>query len=210
MSPSPSAAPTVAVHPEATADPRTSRWVVPAGTFDFVGAPRVVPGALQALLDDGSLSAIAVEPAAVLTTAGVGNPLADPAGPDPTTDTSETWHTLGGPVRRALLAALADPTDWQAASSLDALPGAVLAAAVEQIIAGEVGAYVRSHGGSAQLVRVEGSVATIALDGACSGCPARGATLGLRFGRAVEALCPGAEVVLEENGVPLLLRWGRR
>lgn len=193
MSPSP-AAPTVAVHPEATADPRTIRWVVPAGTFDFVGAPRVVPGALQALLDDGTLSSVVVEPAAVLTTA----PAAD------------AWRTLGARVRTALIRALADPAGWLPPTGSASLPGSVLAAAVEEVIAGEVGAYVRSHGGSARLVRIEGSIATIALDGACSDCPARGATLGLRFGRAVAALCPGAEVVLEENGRPLLLRWGRR
>lgn len=182
----------LSVHSEATEDPRTIRWVVPAGTFDFVGSPRVVPPALQALRDDGTLTRIVVEPAAVLLS------------------TDGDWRTLGGPVRTALISALAEPSGWQPATGQDALPGAVLAAAVEQVIAGEVGAYVRSHGGSAHLVRVEGTVATIALDGACADCPARGATLGLRFGHAVEALCPGAEVVLEENGRPLLLRWGRR
>ena len=57
----------IAVHPEATDDPRTIRWVVPAGTFTFVGTPRAVPAGLQALLDDGSLTAIVVEPASLLT-----------------------------------------------------------------------------------------------------------------------------------------------
>lgn len=182
----------IAVHPEATDDPRTIRWVVPAGTFTFVGTPRAVPAGLQALLDDGSLTAIVVEPASLLTS------------------TDGDWRTLGAPVRSALVRALADPPGWLAPAGTPPVPGAVLAAAVEQVIAGEVGGYVRSHGGTARLVRVEGSVATIALSGACSDCPARGATLGLRFGRAVAALCPGAEVVLEENGRPLLLRWGRR
>lgn len=179
----------IAVHPEATADPRTVRWVVPAGTLDFVGVPQTIPAPLQALLDDGTLASLTVEPAAVLTTAAY----------------DDQWRTLGPRVRTALIDALTEPAEWRTADD-----GSVLAAAVEQVIAGEVGAYVRSHGGTARLVRVEGGVATIALDGACSDCPARGATLGLRFGRAVEALCPGAEVVLEENGKPLLLRWGRR
>lgn len=176
----------VPLHPEATGDPRTVRWVVPAGTLGFVGEPRLLPPALRALVDDGTLTAVLVEPAAVLLT------------------TDRDWRTVGAIVRTALAAALADPAGWQP----PARPASVLGAAVEEVIAGEVGAYVRSHGGSARLVKVEGSRATIALEGACSGCPARGATLGLRFGRAVGALCPGAEVVLEENGKPLLLRWG--
>lgn len=185
---SPAGATPPATHPEATGDPRTIRWVIPAGTLSFVGTPRAVPAVLQALVDDGSLTGVAVEPAAVLLTA------------------DGDWRTLGAPVRTALLAALTEPEGWQP----PARGASVLAAAVEEVIAGEVGDYVRSHGGAARLVRAEGSLATIALEGACSGCPARGATLGLRFGRAVEELCPGAEVMLEENGKPLLLRWGRR
>ncbi|QGF23386.1 NifU family protein [Raineyella fluvialis] len=183
-----SGAAVVALHPEATADPHTIRWVVPAGTLPFVGAPKAVPAALQALRDGGTLTSIVVEPTAVLLS------------------TDGDWRTLGAPVRKALAEALAEPSGWVA----PAQPGSVLASAVEEVIAGEVGEYVRSHGGRARLMRVEGSVATIALDGSCSSCPARGVTLGLRFGKAVDALCPGAEVVLEENGKPLLLRWGRR
>ncbi|SDB80365.1 Fe-S cluster biogenesis protein NfuA, 4Fe-4S-binding domain [Raineyella antarctica] len=178
----------IALHPEATEDPRTLRWVVPAGTLDFVGVPAAVPSPLAGLLADGTLTGLVVEPAAVLTTG------------------SGDWRTVGATVRTALVAALDEPEAWRAPADT---PRTVLAAAVEQVIAGEVGDYVRSHGGSARLVETEGSLATIALEGACSACPARGLTLDRRFSEAVAALCPGAEVRLEENGQPIWA-WLRR
>lgn len=181
----------VPLHPEATEDPRTIRWVVPAGILGFVGVPRAVPASLADLLADVTLESIRVEPAAVLTTS------------------AQNWRAIGARVRTALAAALEDPEGWGGPcageeGSVEAT--SVLEAAVGQVIAGEVGAYVRSHGGSARLVSVQGDVATIALDGACSACPARGITLDRRFSEAVGALCPGAEVRLEENGQPIW-RW---
>lgn len=178
----------IPLHPEATGDPRTVRWVVPAGTLRFVGIPQAVPAPLAALLGDGTLDRVSVEPAAVLTISG------------------RDWRVAGPAVRTALAQALADPNGWQPPAD----QGSVLAAAVEAVIAGEVGDYVRSHGGGARLVGVEGSTATVALDGACAACPARGLTLDERFSRAVEALCPGAEVRLQEAARrPLLFRIGR-
>lgn len=178
----------IPLHPEATGDPRTVRWVVPAGTLGFVGEPRCVPAPLAVLLGDGTLDRVSVEPAAVLTTSG------------------RDWRVVGPAVRTALTQALADPNDWRP----PAVQGSVLAAAVEAVIAGEVGDYVRSHGGSARLVGVEGSTATVALAGACATCPARGLTLDERFSRALEALCPGAQVRLEETPRrPLMFRIGR-
>lgn len=178
----------IPLHPEATADPHTIRWVVPAATLDFIGTPQSVPAPLATLLAEGTLTALTVEPAAVLTTS------------------DGDWRTLGARVRTVLAESLADPAGWRAPTE----HAPVLAAAVAEVIAGEVGEYVRSHGGTARLVGVEGSLATIALDGACASCPARGATLGLRFGRAVEALCPGAEVMLEETRRPPVFRIGPR
>ena len=178
----------IPLHPEATGDPRTVRWVVPAGTLRFVGIPQAVPAPLAALLGDGTLDRVSVEPAAVLTISG------------------RDWRVAGPAVRTALAQALADPNGWQPPAD----QGSVLAAAVEAVIAGEVGDYVRSHGGGARLVGVEGSTATVALAGACAACPARGLTLDERFSRAVEALCPGAQVRLEEARTPRLFRLGRR
>lgn len=191
----------VPLHPEATEDPRTIRWVVPAGLLDFVGVPRIVPAPLADLLADGTLVSVRGEPAAVLATS------------------DQPWRSVGPRVRTALAAALEDPEGWVGpgngvgtgdggsvvgGSVVGDLGGAeaVLEAAVRQVMTGEVGAYVRSHGGEARLVSIEGAVATIALSGACSACPARGMTLEARFARAVEALCPGAQVRLEERAVP--------
>lgn len=168
----------VPLHPEATHDPATIRWVVPAHTLPFVGVPRQVPGALAALLTDGTLTAIEVEPTGVLTT-GPGD-----------------WREIGPRVRTVLAEALADPEGWTAPEH----PPPLLAAAVEEVIAGDVGDYVRSHGGVARLVEVHGSVATIALEGACAACPARGMTLEQHFADAVAERVPGAQVRLKETG----------
>lgn len=171
----------IPLHPEATHDPRTIRWVMPVGTLGFVGVPRAVPAALAALLSDGTLSAVEVEPTGVLTTS------------------AGQWRAIGPRVRSVLAEALADPAGWTGPEH----PTSLLAAAVEEVIATEVGDYVRSHGGVARLLSVEGSVATIALEGACSACPARGMTLEQHFTEAVAARYPGAEVRLRETGGPL-------
>ncbi len=169
---------TVPLHPEATDDPRTVRWSVPADLLTVAGTPARVPAPLQGLLDDGTVARVDVQAGGVRTTLAAGD-----------------WAAAGPRVRRALEASLVRPEEWAAGD-----PGAgpdvdelLLASAVRQVIAGEVGDYVRSHGGSARLVEVSGNRATIALDGACAHCPARGSTLQDRFVRAVRALYPRLE-----------------
>ena len=99
----------IPLHPEATGDPRTVRWVVPAGTLRFVGIPQAVPAPLAALLGDGTLDRVSVEPAAVLTISG------------------RDWRVAGPAVRTALAQALAVPIGWQPPAD----KGSVLASAVE-------------------------------------------------------------------------------
>ena len=57
--------PVVPTHPLTTPDPDVLRWVVPDGLLPFTGGVAHAPSLLQALLDDGTLSAVQVEDGAV-------------------------------------------------------------------------------------------------------------------------------------------------
>jgi len=157
---------TLILHPERTDDPQTVRSVIPAGLLDFVGSLTSVPQRVAALLDDGTLTAVRAEPSALLTSLAPGR----------------QWRLEGERVRGALEVALGEP-GWSGV-------GGGLAVAVNQVIAGDVGDYLRSHGGSARLVGVEGDDAIVELMGACGNCPARGLTLELRFASALRRLYP--------------------
>ncbi|WP_370248024.1 NifU family protein [Nocardioides sp.] len=170
---------TVPIHAEAVpGDPTTVRWVVPAGRLGFVGSPAVVPAPLAGLLDDGVVSQLEVEPAAVLVT------LAPP----------HVWAVEGDRVRTALQTALADPAGWRAPAGVTAADR--LAAAARQVLAGEVGDYARSHGGRLELVAVHDGEVEIALHGTCDGCPAAGRTLEDRVLTALRRLDPSVRRVV--------------
>lgn len=174
----------VPVHPEAVPGmPDTLRWVVPAGTLDFVGEPARVPTPLQKLYDAGVLAgSVTVEPTGILLRVAPGR----------------SWRTEGAGVRTALQAALGVPEQWvrpAEASSQD-----LVRAAVQEVLAGEVGDYVRGHGGRIEVLDVFEDRVTIALGGACEGCPASGFTIQSRFEAAVRRRCPHLrEVVVQES-----------
>lgn len=163
----------VPVHPEATDAPEVLRWVFPVGTLGFVGEPSAVPAPLQDLYADGALAGVpVVEPAAVLLRIGAGR----------------SWRTDGPAVRRALQAALARPGDWRA--PVDASDEDVLRAAVEEVLAGEVGDFVRGHGGVIGVLGIADDEVSIELGGACAGCPASGLTVQHRFETALRRRYP--------------------
>ncbi|MCL2540891.1 MAG: NifU family protein [Nocardioidaceae bacterium] len=174
-----SAAPVVPVHAEATEVADTLRWVIPVGTLGFVGEPTALPAPLQSLYDDGVLTApTLVEPSAVLLRMAAGR----------------SWRADGPRVRRALQAALAEPREWRAPS--DACTDDVLRAAAEEVLAGEVGDFVRGHGGVIEVVDVAADEVTIELSGACAGCPASGITVQHRFETALRRRYPGLRGVV--------------
>ncbi|MFD1720600.1 NifU family protein [Amnibacterium endophyticum] len=168
----------VALHPEAVPGaPLEVRWIVPAGSLPFVGAPARVPEALATLLERGLLAEVVVEPAAVRTVLAAGR----------------EWRADGAVVRAGLETALADPDGWAPATGADA--GDVLRAAVQEVLAGDVGAYIRSHGGALELVEVEDARVRVRFSGTCAHCPASDETLTDRFETAVRALAPALEAV---------------
>jgi Fe-S cluster biogenesis protein NfuA len=164
-------------HPVAGPDPRTLRWIVPAGTLPLAGPARAVPAPLQELRGDGTVAAIDVADGHVDVTLGAGR----------------EWSREGGRVRTALLAALERADEWRtgegaggARPSLDARLYDATAAA----LAGEVGELARSHGGAIELDSVQDGVVTVRMQGACHGCPAAGLTLHARLERLLRDACP--------------------
>jgi Fe/S biogenesis protein NfuA len=191
----PHAAALVPVHPERVPGrPHALRWVLPAGTLSFVGEPYAVPQPLRDLLADGRLAGpVVVEPDAVVLTVGPGR----------------SWAGIGAAVRGALQEALARPAEWVAPR--DSAPDDRLRRAVEQVVTGEVGDYVRSHGGRIDVVAVEDGRVEVSMAGTCVGCPASRSTLTGRFETAVRALYPELrEVVRRDEPAPVATGHGRR
>ncbi len=172
----------VPIHPEAVPeDPQVLRWVIPPAVLAVVGEPAGLPDPLAALVADGTVAGVAVEPTAVLVRLAAGR----------------SWRTEGTRVRTALQAALAAPGEWCPATAQT--PDEVLRFAVDQVLDGEVGDYIRSHGGQVSLRGIDDGVVRLAMSGACAHCPASGSTLTDRIETALRARCPWLERIEAES-----------
>ena len=167
----------IGIHAErVTGDDRVVRWVMPAGTLP-VGRVRRAPGRLGRMLDDGTLAGGLVEHTAVWLWLRE----------------DLVWPAWGSAVQTALREALADPAGWQ----IDPCPGEILESVTADVLAGPVGDFVRSHGGSVTALR-EGEAVEVRLGGACEHCPAAELTLRSRFLEAMKRRCP--DVVEADRG----------
>ncbi len=173
----------IGIHAErVTGEDRVVRWVVPAGTLP-VGRVRSAPGQFGEMLSDGTLSDALVEHTAVWLWLRDGL----------------SWATSGTAVQSALREALADPGAW----TVEPAPGEVLEHVTADLLAGSVGDFVRSHGGSVSTHRA-GDTVTVRLGGACEHCPAAGLTLRGRLIGELRSRCPGL-VEVEQDGKQLTL-----
>jgi len=149
----------IPMHATATANPQQLCWVVPPDRLPPRGAVRQAPGRLGGLLEGGVIEDLTVRPAGiVITLAG-----------------AHSWRERGDGVRTALGEALADPAGWRVERSSDST--AELAGLVRELLAGPIGALARSHGGTIELVSVNGLDVTVRMSGACGGCAGAGVTL---------------------------------
>lgn len=163
----------IPLHPRAhPADPSVLTWVTPPGTTPFTGTVAEAPAPLDALLADGTLAGIRLDPGAVTTRLGPGR----------------SWSQAGPRVRTALHAALDQPTGWiavegdqQSGDGAGSGSDAVLEEAARGILAGPLGDVAAAHGGGIRLIDVRDGVVRVELRGACHGCPAAGFTLGGRL-----------------------------
>ena len=148
----------IPIHATATANPQQLRWVIAADRLPARGAVRRAPGRLGELLADGVIDQIDVRPADVVITLHSGH----------------SWRDWGDDVRRALCEALLEPDGWNVDAADDT---AELAAIAAELLSGPIGALAESHGGSIELVSIEGDSVNVRLSGACHGCPAAAGTL---------------------------------
>ncbi len=167
----------IGIHAErVAADARAVRWVVPAGTLP-AGRVRRAPGRFGEMLCEGMFSDALTEHTAVWLW------LRDDL----------SWSGQGGSVGAALREALAEPGGWE----IDPAPGEVLERVTADLLAGSVGDFIRSHGGSVVAQR-DGHDVWVRLGGACQHCPAAERTLASRLLEALRDRCPG--VVEAERG----------
>jgi Fe/S biogenesis protein NfuA len=168
----------IPVHPEPVeGEPLEMRWLVPAGTFAFVGPVGSLPDVMDALVHDGTLAAVELEPAAVRTRLATGR----------------TWRSEGARVRTAVQNGASDPVAWRPAVAVG--PDDVLRMAAQQVVDGDVGDYVRSHGGQITVLDVHDGDVEVHLSGACTHCPASDVTLTDRVESALRSLYPDVHSV---------------
>jgi Fe-S cluster biogenesis protein NfuA len=91
-------------------------------------------------------------------------------------------------VRHAVAAGVVDPAGWEVVAGT--YDDRALASAAEELLAGDAGGYVRSHGGSVELLGVHDGVVAVRLRGACQGCPASEVTLRHHLERQLRERCP--------------------
>ncbi|OBA58272.1 hypothetical protein A5647_21385 [Mycobacterium sp. 1100029.7] len=171
----------IPLHATSTADPRRLRWVVAADRLPPRGTVRSAPGRLGALLDAHVIDEPVVEPGGILITIGAGY----------------SWREAGDDVRAALSAALQDPAAWDVDQSCCA--ATTLEAVTAELLAGQVGALAGSHGGSIELVSVEGHHVVVRMAGACDGCPGASSTLRDALERELRRRVDDQVVVSSEN-----------
>jgi Fe-S cluster biogenesis protein NfuA len=178
----------IPIHATATANPQQVRWVIAADRLPARGAVREAPGRLGTWLDCGVIDKMVVGASDVLITLRADN----------------SWRDLGDDVREALCDALLDPAGWR----VDVAPdnAAKLAEIAGELLSGPIGALAESHGGSIELVSVDGHNVTVRLSGACRGCPAAAATLHDKLQRELRRQSGQKVTVCSENNsaaVPL-------
>lgn len=171
----------IPVHATATANPQQLSWVVAADRLPARGTVRTAPGRLGALLRDGVIDEIEVRATDVLISLRA--------------DCS--WRESGDDIRDALCDALLEPAGWQADTALD--DNGRLRAIAAELLAGPIGSLAESHGGSIELVSVNGDNVNVRLSGACHGCPSAAATLHDKLQRELRRRSGRKVTVCTEN-----------
>jgi Fe-S cluster biogenesis protein NfuA len=181
----------IPIHATATANPQQLRWVVADDRLPARGTVRQAPGRLSALIDSGVIDEIEVRTGDVLITLRAGN----------------NWRELGDDVREALSDALLDPAGWRVEVAPDDTTG--LAAIAAELLAGPIGALAESHGGSIELVSVEGDNVNVRLSGACRGCTAAASTLHDNLQRELR-LRSGRQITVNSENSSIAVPLGKK
>lgn len=181
-----SVAATLPMHPELIAgDEQMVRWMLPPGVVPFAGPVLSAPGALGELVTAGVIREIECESCAVLIQ------LCD----------GERWGDRLPAVRDALATSIGDG-GWRPHDDAQCGPDALLASAVREVLAGEAGDYVRSHGGRVTVASVADGRVVVTFEGTCGHCPATGITLHDRLEAEVRRRHPALREITATNSEP--------
>lgn len=153
----------VLLHPEATGDPRSLRWIT-----DTTALAEPTP-AMTALLADGTLAELAIAPGVISTRLAEGH----------------SWTVDGPRVRTVLFQELSSPHTPDEGASGDRMLHQI-----SKLVAREVAPFVSSHGGSIHVVSIDDDTVNVALDGTCGHCTLRAQTLRNVVAAAVRAKFP--------------------
>ena len=162
--PSPDAVSPVVAHVQRTADPGVLRWVVHepvvAGPRRSCAVDGDGAGALAALVADGVVAAVVAGPGYLELMAGPGG-----------------WSDVAA-LDAAVVEALAAGAPWLAAGA-DAGDGSSRAdlADLQRVVTAAAGSLTALHGGSIEVVALEGPTLTVRMHGTCAGCSFTDATL---------------------------------
>ena len=171
----------VPLHAEAVpGDARLLRWVVAPATFESSGRVAWAPDPLGAMLRGANPVSLDIEPGGGSLLAAVRD--------------AGDWARAGSALRTALHEALLEPGAWilstapepASAVGLDGL----VRAAVQEVLAGRLGDFIRSHGGAVDVLGVDRGVVSVRFRGVCEGCPISGVIERVRLERAVRERCP--------------------
>ncbi|WAC89951.1 NifU family protein [Mycobacterium sp. Aquia_213] len=171
----------IPIHATATNDPRRLRWVVSSEQLPPRGTVRVAPGKLGALLGTGVVDEIVVGAGGILITISA----------------DSSWRERGDEIGAALGEALLDLAGWTVDET--SVPAGQLEAVVQELLAGQVGALAASHGGSIELVSVDGHNVIVRMAGSCDGCPGASSTLRDALERELRHRVDDRVVVSSEN-----------
>lgn len=171
----------VVAHVERTTDPGVLRWVVhepPVGGPRRVVRPADMPSELGALLAVGAVAAVVVGPGYLELTAGPGG-----------------WDDVAA-VDAAVQAAVGARPGWLAGSAGDG-DGEDPAdlARLQRVVTSAAGSLTALHGGSIEVVGVEGDTLAVRMHGTCAGCSFTDATLERLVLPAVRRELPGVHAV---------------
>ena len=156
------------IHPQTTpVDPRAVRWVT--DTDLPVGIVWRAPGTLGPLMEYGVLTKVYVERGGVWTWLAPGM----------------SWTEHGPRIRDAVASAL-DLDGWE----IEERSPDVLETVARDVLEGELGEYIASHGGAIRVISATGDTLTLDFGGACEDCPAAGSTMHDRIESAVRERYP--------------------
>lgn len=169
-------APTVSrrIHAERTSDPNAIDWIIRddlmlgSAVVHVDAVPPGTPAPLVELVESGIVARLEARDGAIRAWRPVH---------------TSTWEGLAGQVDAAVHAAFVNGPWVIETNTAERPAGAAdtrLEAGVRDLLDGEVGEYITSHGGQMTLLDVDEGVVTLELSGACKGCPA--ATHTLRVG----------------------------